>query len=132
MKILFVCSSLEPQQDGVGDYTRKLAQALICKGNKVKIIALNDRRIDGGAWLGKQTDNNIEIEVLRLPELLAWHVRLYMAKKFTGDFNPDWISLQFVPFGYQIKGLPFGSGKKIKTTFKNSALACDVSRAFCR
>ena len=114
MKILFICSSLEPEQDGVGDYTRKLAQALICRGYKVKIMALNDRRITGSSWRGNQQDNNIAIEVLRLPESLQWDLRLHIAKKFVDDFNPGWISLQFVPFGYQIKGLPFQLGKKLK------------------
>lgn len=118
MKILFICSSLEPEQDGVGDYTRKLAQALIFKGNEVKIIALNDRRMNGSAWQGKQADNNIEIEVLRLPENSAWKSRINAAKKFADDFNPDWISLQFVPFGFQIKGLPFSLDKKLKCISK--------------
>lgn len=65
-------------------------------------------------WEGKQTDAHIGINVLRLSELLPWKVRLDKVKKFADDFNPDWISLQFVPFGYQIKGLPFGLEKRLK------------------
>ncbi|HVZ97554.1 MAG TPA: glycosyltransferase family 4 protein [Chitinophagaceae bacterium] len=118
--ILFICSSLEPEQDGVGDYTRKLAQALISKGNKVKIIALNDRRLNDSSWLGVQKDNDIEIEVLRLPESLTWNLRLHLANKFINEFDPDWISLQFVPFGYQIKGLPFNLDKKLMQLSKKA------------
>lgn len=118
MKILFICSSLEPQQDGVGDYTRKLARALVQKDVQSKIIALNDRRTTGDVFLGTQTDSNTEIEVLRLPERMGWDLRLYMAEKFVKEFDPDWVSLQFVPFGFQIKGLPFQLDKKLKTLSK--------------
>ncbi len=120
LKILFICSSLEPEQDGVGDYTRKLARALQQKGHAVKIIALNDRRMQAGAWQGIQNDGDGEINVLRLSETLPWNKRLHRAKKFAAEFNPHWISLQFVPFGYQIKGLPFNLGEKLKQISKQS------------
>ncbi len=120
VKILFICSSLEPEQDGVGDYTRKLAQALITKGHEIKIIALNDRRMQGAAWRGKQFDTGVAVEVLRLAESLPWKIRLDTAKKFVNDFSPGWISLQFVPFGYQIKGLPFNLGKKLSRLSKKA------------
>jgi hypothetical protein len=31
------------------------------------------------------------------------------------DFNPDWVSVQFVPFGFQPKGLPFGLPRHLKS-----------------
>lgn len=114
MKILFICSSLEPKQDGVGDYTRKLAHGLIQKGHVVKIIALNDRRMQEESWQGVQKDDDTAIEVFRLSEALPWNIRLQSVKNFTADFKPEWISLQFVPFGYQIKGLPFNLDRKLK------------------
>jgi len=37
LNILFICSSLEPGKDGVGDYAHKLASALICHGSNNKL-----------------------------------------------------------------------------------------------
>lgn len=114
MKILFICSSLEPKEDGVGDYTRKLAQAVINRGHAARIIAINDRKLKGNSWKGTQNGEDIEIDVLRLSSSINWRLRLSIAKKFVENFSPDWISLQFVPFGYQLKGLPFKLDKKLK------------------
>lgn len=119
MKILFICSSLEPTQDGVGDYTRMLATALIKQGYDACIIAINDRRLKESCRKGEQTANDGGVEVLRLSSMLSWKSKLKLAKQFTQTFNPDWISLQFVPFGYQIKGLPFNLHSKLKKLSKN-------------
>ena len=117
--ILFICSSLEPGKDGVGDYTRKLACSLILRGHKAGIIALNERRMSGNTWTGDQVDNNIAVNVLRLPESLSWVKRLALAKQFVNSFEPDWLSLQYVPFGFHLKGLPFRLGKILKQLHGN-------------
>ena len=113
MNILFICSSLEPGKDGVGDYTRKLSCALNKEGHITKIIALNDRRLGTGIRKDWQYDVEGKTEVLRLAESLPWQLRLRKAKELTTGFNPQWISLQYVPFGYHIKGLPFDFGSKL-------------------
>ncbi len=101
----------------MGDYTRKLAAALINAGCEAAIIAINDRRMQDNIWQGKQHDNNTEINVLRMPESVSWNIRLNEAKKFAAAFQPDWLSLQYVPFGYQLKGLPFKLGEKLKNIY---------------
>lgn len=106
-KILFICSSLEPGKDGVGDYTCKLAITLKKSGHYTAIIALNDRRMEGVAWQGEQEDDEFSLPVLRLSSKLDWQKRVEAARAYVADFNPDWISLQYVPFGYHLKGLPF-------------------------
>lgn len=111
---------MEPQQDGVGDYTRKLAYALISRGHAACIIAINDRHMSGDSWEGKQKEDNIEIDILRLSHNLPWETRLNLSKNFADNFNPNWLSLQFVPFGYQIKGLPFKLDKKLKYISKHA------------
>jgi len=112
-KILFICSSLEPGKDGVGDYTRKLAAALIQRGYPAAIIAVNDRHMSpGDIWETQQEDENIAVPVLRMSSSLSWNGRLRSANKFADAFAADWISLQYVPFGYHLKGLPFGLGKR--------------------
>ena len=107
VRILFICSSLELGNDGVGDYTRKLACALIGRGHSAAIIAINDRRLNGDIWQGKQNDENTEVQVLRLSHSQPWGFRLNKAKEFIKALNVDWISLQYVPFGFHLKGLPF-------------------------
>lgn len=119
-KILFICSSLEPGKDGVGDYTRKLACGLIAKGYNAAIIAINDRRLEEKIWQGKQIEDNREVDVLRLSVSDTWNNRLRVSKKFLNEFYPDWLSLQYVPFGFNIKGLPFNLGKKLKRLNKNA------------
>ena len=38
MKITFICGSLNPGQDGVGDYTRRLAAQLALDGHECQLI----------------------------------------------------------------------------------------------
>jgi glycosyltransferase involved in cell wall biosynthesis len=105
MKILFLCGSLEPGHDGVGDYTRTLAAEMIRTGHHVRAISLND------AYLDEELDciqfyGDIQVPVLRLPARWPSRRRFREAKKWIDEFDPNWISLQFVIFSFQSKGLP--------------------------
>ena len=97
----------------MGDYTRKLAAAILKLGCTATIIAMNDRRMKDEIWEGVQYEEGVTVPVLRLAESLPWKTRLDKAKKFAEIFEPDWFSLQYVPFGYQLKGLPFELGKRL-------------------
>lgn len=113
MKIVFVCGSFEPGKDGVGDYTGRLASQLIKCGHEVRILAFNDKFSkdiisDFYAVEGER------ISAIRLPVALADTERFANAKKYISDFDPDWLSLQYVSFSFHPKGLPFGIGKKLK------------------
>ncbi len=110
MKIIFICSSLEPGHDGVGDYTRRLACELIRQGHVVGAISLNDKYISDQC-LEVQSFDSINLSVLRLPMALPLPQKLSIAKKHIDEFNPDWVSLQFVIFGYHPKGLPLWLNK---------------------
>ena len=107
MKIIFLCGSIEPGRDGVGDYTRRLASELIRQGHNVIIISLNDRFIFEVSD-ALQIDGIISISVLRIPGIVKTNEKILLVKKWLNDFNPDWISLQYVPFSFQAKGLHFG------------------------
>jgi len=105
--MVFLCSGLEPGQDGVGDYTRRLAGQLIRQQHTAAVVALND-----GA-MRDADDAILEIEGLRVPALrlsrtLPWSVRSERAAQWIHSQRPDWISVQFVCFGFHPKGLPFG------------------------
>ena len=45
MKIAFLCGSLEPGFDGVGDYVRMLASEVIVQGHQAVIVAINDTHL---------------------------------------------------------------------------------------
>ena len=115
MKILFLCGSLEPGQDGVGDYTRRLAGEIIRQGHESLIIAINDYEVSE-VLCADDFDLKQVIKTLRIPIFLSWKKRIELIQIWIQEQNPDWISLQYVPFAFQNKGLPFllaGQLKKI-------------------
>ncbi|MCW3094231.1 MAG: glycosyltransferase family 1 protein [Ferruginibacter sp.] len=113
MKITFLCGSLEPGRDGVGDYTRKLAIELIRNGHQVGIVALNDKHLKS-KFNGLQQLEGFDIPVLRVASNEIPAKRFHQASSWIDDFGPDWLSLQFVPFSFHTKGLAFGLGKLLE------------------
>lgn len=106
MKILFLCSSIEPKKDGVGDYTKLICSALIKNGYCVSILALNDKYIAGFV---KETviSGDFSFTTNRISLGMPQSQKFALTQEIISAFNPDWVSLQFVPYGYNTKGLPF-------------------------
>lgn len=100
MRILIVCSCIEPGRDGVGDYTRLLAGECIRLGHAAAIIALNDRHL---------ADDVLELAgeplTLRLSARAPWKTRVVTAASFARKFAADWVSMQFVGYGFHEKGI---------------------------
>jgi hypothetical protein len=117
MTILFLCGGLQPGRDGVGDYSRRLAGELTRKGHKCTIIAMND--IDT-AQVCEEEQRDIEstIKVLRLPRELNWKDRMIRIDRWIKTEHPDWISLQYVPFAFQKKGIPLFLAGRLKRISK--------------
>jgi hypothetical protein len=113
MKILFLCGSLENGKDGVGDYTRRLAGEIIRQGHSAAIVALNDRHISVIEQTEQKSDSTA-ISVLRLPSILSNKEKYGRVEEYINDFNPEWLSLQFVPYSFNKKGLPFGLARQLK------------------
>ena len=105
MKITFICGSLESGRDGVGDYTITLAKELKKSGHSISILALNDHFIQAGA---RYTTGLIasDIAFLRLSSTCSNTERIKVAREWLWDLQPQWLSLQFVPFSFHKKGLP--------------------------
>lgn len=112
MKLVFICGSLEPGVDGVGDYTRRLATALIKQGHEIAALALDDQFIDEQTSYIETVDT-VELPVYRVPSKLSADKRFKLAHDWIESFNPEWLSLQFVPFSFNAKGLPFGLSKQL-------------------
>ncbi len=105
MRISFLCSSFEPGRDGVGDYVRQFAIHLTQLGHSCQVIALADRHIETVASIS-DTDG---FEAIRFP-FAQWRSGDIGAARIALDhFNPDWVSLQMVCYGYENRGLLFNS-----------------------
>jgi hypothetical protein len=62
-----------------------------------------------------QIIEDVSISVLRFPVTLSWAIRVRSARKWLEEFNPHWVSLQFVPFGFHPKGLSFGLARHLES-----------------
>lgn len=113
MKVVFLCGSLEQGRDGVGDYVRRLSEELIRQGHQVAAAALNDKFAPETIEENQQVENSY-FPILRITSCWPQRKRFGWAHKWIVDQNPDWISLQFVPFSFHPKGLSFGLGSKFK------------------
>jgi hypothetical protein len=121
MKVVFVCGSIERGCDGVGDYTRRLAQSLLSKGHDVSIIAMLDSFVKEQKREIVETEFG-EIKILRLPINIGIKRSSLLLKNEINEINPDWISLQFVVFAFHKKGLPYGLGNLLSEAFKGRRL----------
>lgn len=113
MKILFLCGSLEPGRDGVGDYIQRLCWQVNKQGHTAVILALKDKYItapvEGTADIGSVT-----FRVLRLPYTWKDSQRYKIAGEWARIFAPDWVSLHYVPYSYQKLGVPLLLASKLK------------------
>jgi hypothetical protein len=120
MDILFICGSAQVGKDGVGDYTRRLCGKLIRSGHKAQIVALCDHQVD--SFISEdQMAEQTEVMVHRMPIAVDNKHRLIWLQRILKDLEPDWISLQYVPYSFNQKGLPFWLPsylKKIKGNHK--------------
>lgn len=105
MRIAFVTSGLEPECDGVGDYTTLLAEECERRGHAVARLALNDGRIS------EAIDSP---GLLRLPQTQPWPVRLTRARQWLESFAPDGVSLQFVNYGFHPRGFATATARRLR------------------
>jgi hypothetical protein len=118
MRLMFICGSLEPGRDGVGDYIRRLSGILIKKGHDVHAIAFNDLHVKQISW-ETQIAEDIPLSVLRLPAVLPEKRRTVLAADYINDVAADTISLQFVPYSFHRKGLPLSLWKNLRELIRH-------------
>lgn len=106
MNILFICGSAEPGKDGVGDYTRRLCGKLIRLGYQARILSLCDHQAISFTHETQMVEETTLI-VNRIPVSTPNNQRFIWLQDVLNDFDPDWISLQFVPYSFNPRGLPF-------------------------
>jgi hypothetical protein len=105
MNLLFVCTSLQPGRDGVGDYTRLLASGCADAGHTCALIAINDEHAKEPVVHETQSERNHVFPVLRLSPAKSWTARYEHAQAFVATHAPDWVSWQIVPYGFHPKGI---------------------------
>lgn len=111
--IVFITSNLDPGRDGVGDYTRRLARECSRKGHSVGMISLNERGAGRGFERIEERGEYGCIPVMRFSEEIPWDKKVDGAKSFLGRLRPRKVSLQFVPYGFQKKGIISEAGPKM-------------------
>ena len=120
MNFLFLCGSLQPGLDGVGDYTRRISGALIRNGHIANVLSLCDKHVSSFVQQIQEIENT-KIAVTRIPLSASYRQRLAFTQKIIAKEQPDIISLQFVPYSFNPKGLPFWMPsflKKIRGNYK--------------
>ncbi len=112
MKVALLTSCLEPGKDGVGDYARGLAAACVQRDCACTLVALNDSHVDS-VRTEIQIDRGVPVHTLRLPAASRWADRLPAARDWLDQHAADWLSLQFVGYGFHTKGVVEGLGAKL-------------------
>lgn len=102
LKIVCIVGCLEPGHDGVGDYTHRLARLLFHKGHSCLLIALKDPFVSKPIVHSPKTPNT-PYTTLRFQDVR--NSKRYLSETIH-SFQPDCISLQFVPYAFHKYGLP--------------------------
>jgi hypothetical protein len=110
MKILFVCGCLEPGNDGVGDYVRRLADGCRAFGCEVIMLALNDRHVSV-LTVHSATGH----QVVRVPSCVPTKLRRQVFSETVAATRPELVSLQYSPFAYDRWGIA-GSLSELMST----------------
>lgn len=96
--IVWIVPTLEPGASGVGDYTERLAAGMADRGWRSGFIAWNEPEL-------VEPDESTPTR-LRLPGGWSHERRAEAASPFLAHHDPAWISLQWVAFGFDSRGLP--------------------------
>lgn len=108
MRLVFICGCLEHGADGVGDYTRILALQLSTLGHDIFCIAINDQFVDVQNCSANYEfcQSNNQVQVYRFSRKTGWIAKIKKIRKLLKKVQPDWVSLQYVPFSFSPKGIP--------------------------
>ena len=96
MRLAFLCSGLEPGRDGVGDFARTLATHCAAQGHEVRLASVRDSACT------TVTKSPTEF---RAPDIFCNQTEARELAAWLQEFQPDWASVQFTPFGFHPRGL---------------------------
>ena len=105
LNIVFILGTLEENKCGVSDYVRRVCAYLAKKENSCTCIAINDKHICTENMIRTKLSGTKNIDLLRLSSKLTWWNRIQITKKTIETLNPNVVSIQFVPYAFNSKGL---------------------------
>ncbi len=96
---------MEPGKDGVGDYVSRLAVNLSKEGFTINVIALNDPFVSE-ITKEERKSHNTGYWVVRIPSFFSSREKIKIVEEWINSLAPEWVSLQYVGFGFNKYGLP--------------------------
>lgn len=108
MRLLFLCGSIDPGKDGVGDYARRLARGCVARGHEAQLIGLSMTGRGRASWvIGMAGGPESVVETLGP---MVWSAAERVLRERVSEFSPDWLSLQFVCWRFGGRGVVTGLG----------------------
>ncbi|MBI3881237.1 MAG: glycosyltransferase [Verrucomicrobia bacterium] len=135
MKIAFITGGLKPGADGVGDYSDHLAAEVTRLGHECALLSINDWGVERPTFETRGAPGAL-VRALRLPHTLGWPARLAAARGFLDTFGPAWVSLQFVAYAFDPRGIakglaphlaPLVAGRKLHVFLHELWIGLDAS-----
>ena len=117
MKVLFICGSIGLGLSGVGDYARRLSEELARQGHEATLVGLCESDDHDNALVAGTIESCSSVplpRVLRLRANTSWKRRTIELSEFLSRVRPDVISLQYVPYAFQARGLPFRLARRLR------------------
>lgn len=107
IKVLFLCGTLEPAKSGVADFILALARKLSTNGISCACLAIHDPYIQATESHLIHRSTQAGIDTLRISADHPWRLKAKLIKAQLDSLKPEYISLHYVPYAYNAKGLPF-------------------------
>ena len=92
-------------RDGIGDHSRRLAAALIKRGIPTALLALADQSLEDDWQRGRQSDDGVEIETLRLATRVRFQDRAARGRKFIEEVGGRHALFAFSPYQFDLRGI---------------------------
>lgn len=123
MRLIFLCNNYPPVVDGVGDYTSLLAHELCQRGHDVHVICKKDARIM------RHTEDGVNV----WPVAESWSPggckEVFATIK---SLRPDYVLLQYVPYGFNKWGIPLLLPAVINRISKQCRVVLTVHEPYIR
>jgi hypothetical protein len=107
LNIVFICGCLESSKDGVGDYIFIFAKQLVQLGHNCICVSLNDKYVKSTPKSSPVLAESDGVLFVRFGCNITWKDKLFYIRSLVKEYNVAIFSLQFVPYAYSSKGLPF-------------------------
>lgn len=106
LNVLFICGSLEPGKDGVGDFVWRLASRLVKLGYSCACVSLNDDFVSPSTDIFDITDFEDNLFRYRISSKHSWKEKISLLNVIALKVKPSFISFHYGPYTYSSRGIP--------------------------